>query len=319
MLPETRGTTMKLSDKTVARLPLSDDAGKPDIIYFDENLTGFGIRFRNGRATWIAQYRHNGRTRRMLLAPLDKVGADAARARAKTELAKAALGQDPQGEKIAERAKADVRLGGIINAYLEATAPGLRHNTIRGNEYYLHRLWAPLHTLPASDIGRAVIAARIRKLTADHGATTATRARAALSAVFAWAMKEGLPIEQNPVVNTNTPPQPEPRDRVLSHSELAEIWNACADDGYGRIIKLLICTGCRRQEIGSMRWSELRDGMLHLPPARTKNGEAHSIPIVGLAAEIIASVPTVARRDLLFGTGANGFSGWSTGWETINA
>jgi integrase len=312
-----RGTSgVKLTQKTIADLPLPRDRGKADVLYFDDQLAGFALRVREGRRTWVAQFRIGRRQRRMTLGPVEKVPLEMARAKAKTLLAQAALGDDPQAEKIAQRAKADIRLGAIIDAYLEAMAPGLRPNTIRGNEYYLRRLWAPLHKLSAGEIERADIAARIRKLTVDHGATTATRARAALSGVFAWAMKEGLPIEQNPVIHTNTPPQPDARDRVLNHGELAEIWGACADD-YGRIIKLLICTGCRRQEIGSMRWSELRDGMLHLPPARTKNGEPHSIPIIGLAAEIIAGVPNVAGCDLLFGTGVNGFSGWSTGWTAL--
>ena len=38
---------------------------------------------------------------------------------------------------------------------------------------------------------------------------------------------------------------------------LAAIWRACGDDAYGKIVKLLMLTGCRRDEIGGLRWSEL--------------------------------------------------------------
>jgi integrase len=310
---------MKLTQKTIAALPLVEDRGKADVIYFDNALAGFGIRFRDSRGTWIAQFRVGRKQRRMTLGPIDKVPHDMARAKAKTLLAQAALGEDPQAKRIEKQAKASTILGGVIEDYLAAKAPGLRHNTIRGNEYYLRRLWAPLHKLPISDIDRADVAARIRKLTEENGATTATRARAALSAVFAWALREGIPIEQgNIVVHTNTPAQSEARARVLADQEIRDVWSACGEAfSYGRIIRLCLCLGCRRQEVGSMRWSEIQDDIWIIPGSRTKNHREHRLPILGFAAEIIEDTPRVAGRDLLFGQGGNGFTGWSTGWTTL--
>jgi len=310
---------MKFTQKTITVLPLTEDRGKADVIYFDDALAGFGIRFREGRGTWIAQFRIGRKQRRMTLGPVHKVPLDMARAKAKTLLAQAALGEDPQAERIEKRAKSSTILGGVIEDYLAAKAPGLRHNTIRGNEYYLRRLWAPLHKLPISDIDRADVAARIRKLTEENGATTATRARAALSAVFGWALREGIPIEQgNIVAYTNTPPQSEARARVLDNQEIRDVWSACAEAfSYGRIIRLCLCLGCRRQEVGSMRWSEIQNDIWTIPGSRTKNHREHRLPILGLAAEIIEDTPRMAGRDLLFGQGGNGFTGWSTGWTTL--
>jgi integrase len=313
------GNAMKLTQKIIADLPRPADRGKGDVIYFDDALTGFGVRFREGRGTWIAQYRVGRRQRRMTLGPIEKVPIEMARTKAKTLLAQAALGDDPQAERVEAKAKASTILGAVVEEYLAAKAPGLRPNTIRGNEYYLRRLWAPLHRLPISEIGRADVAARIRKLTAEHGATTATRARAALSSVFAWALREGIPIDQgNVVAFTNVPPPSESRDRVLSDQEIREVWAVAANAfDYGRIIRLLLCLGCRRQEIGSARWSEFKDDNWTIPASRTKNKREHCLPILGLAAEIIADIPQAADRDLLFGNGANGFSGWSTGWMAL--
>ena len=45
--------------------------------------------------------------------------------------------------------------------------------------------------------------------------------------------------------------------RALSSDELRTVWNACDDSDYGRIVRLLILTGCRREEIGGLRWSEI--------------------------------------------------------------
>ena len=58
-----------------------------------------------------------------------------------------------------------------------------------------------------------------------------------------------------------------PRERVLSEAELAEVWDALeavgqsnsqsASHPYSDIVRLLILTGQRRQEIGALRWDEI--------------------------------------------------------------
>ena len=69
-------------------------------------------------------------------------------------------------------------------------------------------------------------------------------------------MQMGI-VENNPIIGTIQPKDSKARERVLSDDELAAIWRACKDDDYGRIIRLLILLGARRQEIGGLRWSEL--------------------------------------------------------------
>jgi integrase len=60
------------------------------------------------------------------------------------------------------------------------------------------------------------------------------------------------------VIGTNRQAEPSKRDRVLENHELGAIWNAAGDDGdFGRIVQLLILTGCRRNEIAGLRWDEI--------------------------------------------------------------
>ena len=64
-------------------------------------------------------------------------------------------------------------------------------------------------------------------------------------------MQAGL-VEANPVVGTAKPKdKPVARSRAVGR-RAGRIWKACGDDDHGRCIKLLILTGCRRQEIGGM-------------------------------------------------------------------
>ena len=96
---------------------------------------------------------------------------------------------------------------------------------------------------------------------------------------------------------------------MLTPAELRLIWNALDHDQHGACIKLLALTGQRLNEIGSLRWSEIHDGEIILPPERTKNGRDHVVPLSEAAAAIIAQQPMV--DDLIFGHGDRGFTNWS--------
>ena len=101
--------------------------------------------------------------------------------------------------------------------------------------------------------------------------------------------------------------------RTLSELELVEVWRACADDDYGRIVRLLILTGQRKTEIGDLVWPEidLEKRQLDLPPERTKNGRAHLVSLSDEAARLLNETPRIESRSFAFGQGSRGFQGWS--------
>jgi integrase len=126
-------------------------------------------------------------------------------------------------------------------------------------------------------------------------------------------MKEGL-VETNPALATNTHRIVKSRNRVLSDTELAEVWRAAGDDAYGTIVRLLILTGQRREEIGALRWSEIdfAAALIRLPAARTKTGRPHDIPLAEPAIFLLQAKPRrIGPKDFVFGTTANGFGGFS--------
>ena len=99
---------------------------------------------------------------------------------------------------------------------------------------------------------------------------------------------------------------------------------ACGDDDYGRIIRLLILLGARRQEIGGITVDELDlDGPQPkwiLPAARSKNKKQHELPLMPMALSIIRSVPRMASRSCLFGVHSdNGFAAWDKSWKALVA
>jgi len=146
---------------------------------------------------------------------------------------------------------------------------------------------------------------------------SAARARAILSALFSWARGEGYLEGDNPVEGTNNPAPTVKRDRVLSDAELAAVWNACGNDTYGKIVKLLILTGARREEVGGMLWGELadrdgkRDGKWRVPGSRTKNHEDHELTLPPLAWSIIDNTSCREFKGHVFGNGSRGYANWS--------
>jgi integrase len=300
---------MKLTKDAVAKLKL---AGEVDRIWFDDKVTGFGVRLRaGGKRTWVIQYRVGRKTRRFTLADVEKLSAERAREEAKTRLAQVTLGGDPKADLDVKRQKAQNDLGSVVELYLTAREPGLRPKSVAESRRYLRVYWKPLHHMPVHEVARRDVAARFTRITADHGPVPASRARAYLSALMSWAMREGL-VEANPVIGTNKPPEPAARDRVLTDEELAAVWAACRDDDLGRIVKLLILTGSRREEIAGLQWSELdlEGAVINLPGERTKNGKAHTVPLSGPALDILKACPQRPGRELVFGDGAGGYQGW---------
>jgi integrase len=119
--------------------------------------------------------------------------------------------------------------------------------------------------------------------------------------------------EENPVVGSNKREENGPRERSLSDAEAATVWLAAPDNDYGRIIRLILLTGCRRSELGDLRWSEIdvEARTITIPGSRTKNKKEHVVPLTDAALAILDAIPRREGRDFVFGTGRRGFSGWS--------
>src|SRR5262249_43229549 len=100
-----------------------------------------------------------------------------------------------------------------------------------------------------------------------------------------------------------------PRDRVLTQDELRSIWRGLREDRFSDIVRLLILTAQRREEIGSLRLSEIDfdRGLIVLPPTRTKNKREHQLPISPQVREILQRrINGAAATNVHSGKVANG-------------
>ena len=160
----------------------------------------------------------------------------------------------------------------------------------------MRKHWQPLHGIALDAITRRDIVTAMDEIAAARGKSAADRAKASLSGFFVWALDRNY-CEVNPVLGIRRRGGNGSRERVLTPAELVDIWKSCEDTDYGRIVKLLLLTGARRNEIANLLWSEinLEKREIELPGERTKNGYPHAVAISDQALEILQSViPSMA-------------------------
>ena len=316
---------LKLDTKTIAGLELAK--GRREDFAWDTEIEGFGLRLRRSgedtRRTYVAQYRIGGRrSRRVTLGAAAKLTPTQAREAARKILARVSLGDDPQAEKQAKREAQAQTFKAVVEDYLADRLPALRPASYRLARLYLAGpYFKPLHSMPLASIRRGDVATCVRVITHAHSPATAVAARRAASAFFAWAIAQDLLGDgANPVTGSYRAGNLEARDHVLTDVELIAVWRACGDDDYGRIVRLLILLGSRRQEVGGMRWSELDidAGTWTLPAERSKNHKPLTVTLPPAAFEIVKSVPRTTRDQLFGSYSPKGFGAWDEGKRALD-
>jgi integrase len=306
---------MELTKKTICTLQLPE--GKTDVEFRDEKLRGFGVRVRPGSSNFFYYYRLGTAKRRITLGPATVETVDAVRQKVGKLIARVALGEDPADDKEKAKQQASALVGPLVELFLQRQKREWKPATYTEAERHLTRAAAPLHRLPVTGVAQARVVELLDEIAENSGDVTANRVRSSLSAFFSWVQKRGIELPKgNPVEHVEKRAE-KSRDRVLTDDELRAIWNACRDDDYGAIVKLLMLTGQRRDEIARLSYAEIRDArpdlptgqyQIELPGSRTKNGKPHIVPLSGTAKEILDRFPTNERKHVFGHDETNGFA-----------
>jgi len=332
--------------------------GTKEIVYWSDELPGFGLRCRDsGVRTWCVQYRTKvGEMRKHTLGNPQTVPFAKAHKEAARLLAAVKLGNDPGAE--AKRARGAIQIADLVTSYLAHQKPRMKPRSYVELDRHVQKHLKPLHARKAGSVSQRDVVellqglakpapaaapaarphavstapdakaapAKAKRQRPAGGPVTANRVRASLSAMFAWGMKAGL-VSANPVAATFKPTEERPRERVLTDGDLALIWRCTGTEAdYDRIVRLLLLTGSRREEIAGIADSEVarhQDGTATwiLPSERSKNHLPHELVLPRMAADLL---PALRQNDegqpraLLFGEGDGPFSGWSRCKERLD-
>jgi integrase len=285
-------------------------AGQTEKFFWDAGCRGFGIRaLRSGRRSWLYQYRdEHGRTRRIVLGDVSAVSLEDAREAARQTAASVAHGSNPSADRKKKRTAGTVLE--VIEAYLPHAKGRQKPRSYKETERHLRGHAAALHHERAEAVGRRDVTALLERIARRSGPIAANRVRAALSALWTWGLRTGLiEAESNPVAFTVRNPE-KARERVLDDCELKAIWDATGDDtDYSRIARLCLLTGCRREEIAGLRWSEVQVDKIVIDPNRMKGSVAHEIALLPMISARLPNRPESAEGSV-FGKRGTGFSGF---------
>jgi integrase len=192
----------------------------------------------------------------------------------------------------------------------------------------LHREFEAWEGRFADEIDARDVEAAIQVIV-DRGALAQARnAFGYVRSMYGWAKgRPSMRIKANPcdAIKIETiAGKKKIRTRVLEDHELRAIWNACDRLAYpyGPIVRLLILTGVRENQIGRMRRGEIiettEDGRLLVVPSERMKGEddepppPHEVPVTATMAEILDSLPRFDGAHLFTTTaGAKAVNGWS--------
>jgi integrase len=321
-------------------------AGDREAVYWDDDLPRFGVRVRpGGGLSYICQYRtpggRAGRTRKLSLGRVGVLTPEQARTVAKAALGAADAGKDPAAEKRAQRAIPTV--AELAEKYLAegpADKPDKKTSSWATDASNLRRHAVPLlgrrrantltkrdvQQLQASITGGATKADRKShksrgRIRVRGGAGTAWRTTVVFAGMLAWSVDRGI-LETNPAKGVRLN-KPKNRERFLTDDEVAALGTAMAEaeqEGANpralAIIRLLLLTGARRNEIEALRpeYVDFQRGAAFLPDSKTGS---KTVPLGAAALEVLASLSTVDGWYFPATRGDGHYQGVSKVWRTV--
>jgi integrase len=325
------GAVMRLSEKVLAGLKL--ESGRKDCLVFDAACPGLGVRLTaKGTRTFVAQWTDPA-TRRKVREPLGVWGnltLENARDAARARLGAVAKGIDVTAERRdrkatdqAKRAEEALTFDKLVEEWAALHLTHRRPRYAVEAERAIRYSLAELMKRPAARITRAEAVNALDKLAQNGKAAMTGRVMAYARAAFRWAQKRGK-VETNPFADLPVSASTTERDRVLTDAELAAIWQAT--DGLGALfaplVKVLILTLQRREEVAGMRWSELSADLSRwtIPAARMKNRKPHDVALPEAARAVLRDLPRLEGSVFVFTTtGRTAVSGFSKAKARLDA
>jgi integrase len=268
---------MRLNDRIVATLTATENK---QTTYLDDALPGFGVRVGARAKAFVLTV--GKERRRITLGRYPGISLAQARQKARTIIAQRQLGLDHQPPPTPLFKE-------MLRDYLASRDHAVRYST-RLKDGYVSKRFESLAERQLTDIGPDVVQ---RILDAQDASWTRHYCLRMFASFLKFAQKRGY-MEQWPIHRLDAPLVVISRERVLTDDELrrvlltARIW-AEAGHQFGIIVELLILTGERRQQIGSLDRAhvDFDADTLTWPADLMKNNRRHAIPMGKMVREIL--------------------------------
>ena len=291
----------KLSKRVVDRLTVDSK----DTVVWDRELPGFGVRvYPSGRKVYVVQSRSGGRSRRVTVGRHGEITPEEAR-KAAVKL----IVRIKAGESLVETVpEAPPTVGDLAERYLrEHVAMHCKPNTVKHYGQMVRN-----HIVPALADLRVSEVERKHILKFQYGLrdmpTVANRTVDILVKMFNLAeLWEMRPPGKNPCRSVRRYKVKPRKERFLTPEELARLGRILENAPGERLasrhaaaaIRLLVLTGCRRNEILGLAWDDLEFESGEMRLADSKTG-ARVVPLPPAAVEVLKDLPRTAGNPWVF-------------------
>jgi len=299
--------TFKLTQKFVDTLPETEKL----TLYFDANMTGFGVYTKGKVKTYFVQARAGKKLIKMTVGRASIFSLVDARIEAKGKLAQMAKGIDPVAAKRQEEVAA-ITLEKAFEKYLETRT--LKAGSVTTYKKLFRLYMTDWLDKPIASITKDMIAKRHKKISGANGDAPANNLMRTFRAVynFARSLSDGA-MPENPVRRLSETRQwnkVERRRSILKSQELKP-WYAAAKRIPNAIIRdyilLILFTGLRENEGLKLKWSNVDMIEKSFTVTDTKNGRPHTLPMSPFIYGLFENMQSVKSNDFVFpGTGKEG-------------
>lgn len=263
-----------------------------DAVYWDGELTGFGLRVRrSGRKSYVVQTRVAGKLRWFTIGPHGPLAPESARAKALEILADAKKGIDPRATKTERGPNPTVT--DLCNRFLEEYVPNhCKPDTQREYVRLTKTLIAPaIGTMMVSEVQRKDVAELHHDL--REKPYQANRTLSVLSKMFSLADIWGWRPDGSNPCRAVMRYKERRRERFLTEEEtsrLGKVLREAENEMPAAVaaIRLLLLTGCRLSEIRDLRWEHVKADFIELPDTKT-GGRA--VPLGPKARAVLDAIP----------------------------
>lgn len=280
-------TVITFTKTKIAELPPAAK-GKRDI-YYDDRSPLLAIRVSDtGNKTFLVYTWADGAPIKRSIGKFPQIDVDTARKAAAEIGVSLNAGSDPL--ELRKQKRAELTLGELFESYYELYAKDRCATATELKKQFGRRFadWSPRRL---STIKKLDVQARINSLAAGGHFHRANRAHDDLRALFSWAIKQGLFDKANPCVGIARF-KTKSRQRFITPSEFEAFMSALRKETNTKLrdfFYLSLYTGARQSNVLAMRWDEIDLDLCIWNIPKTKNGEAHTVPLTTLAREVLES------------------------------
>jgi integrase len=262
-------------------------------VYHDKAKRGLKLTVRpTGIKTFILYRKIKGKPERIIIGRFPDLTIEQARQTADILNSKVAFGVNPNEEK--RVLKTEITLGELFQRYLERHAKIFKRSW-EEDEYQFKRYLERWRNKRLSSVKKSDVQKLHAEIGDKHGHYSANRLLALLHVMFSKAADWGWTLP-NPAHGVKKFKELS-RERFIQADELPRFFQALSEEpnqAARDYILLSLLTGARKANVLAMRWEEISFARNTWTIPITKNGEAHTVPLMQEAITILN-----ARKELI--------------------